>query len=240
MDKILLVDPKGRRYLVSKDKKQFSTNLGTINLTKIKKPGKYKTHIGREFIALKPSFSDLVEFCKRGPQAIILKDASYIISKTSIDKTSKIVDAGTGSGWLAAQLAHIAKNVTTYERRKEFIKIAERNFKLLELKNIKIKEKDIYKGISEKNLDLITLDLSEPWKIQNISKALKPGAWIAAYLPQTTQVQRFIQFIEKQPDLILDEITELIKRDWQVSEKVNRPKSQMIAHTAFLVFVRKL
>jgi tRNA (adenine57-N1/adenine58-N1)-methyltransferase len=239
MDKVLLIDPKGRKYLVSKDKKKFSTNLGMLDLTKIKKPGTYKTHTGSKFLALKPSFLDLLEFCKRGPQAVISKDAAYIITKTSINKNSKIVDAGTGSGWLAAQLATHAKTITTYEKRPEFAKIAKQNFKFLSLKNIKIKEKDIYQGITEKNLDLITLDLSEPWKV-NISKALKSGSWVCAYLPQTTQIQEFAKFINEQPDLILDEVTEIIKRDWQVSNNICRPKSQMIAHTAFLVFARKI
>ena len=240
MDNILLIDPRGKRYLVSKEKKQLSTNLGNLDLSKIKKPGFYKTHIGHEFLAIKPSFSDSLEFCKRGPQAVLIKDASYIISKTSIDPNSKVVDAGTGSGWLAAQLAKNSKEITTYEKRPEFIKIANQNFKFLGLKNIKIKEKDIYEGIDEKNLDLITLDLSEPWKVPNLTKVLKTGAWISAYLPQTTQVQEFVKFISGQPDLLLEEVTEIIKRDWQVSDRICRPKSKMIAHTAFLVFARKI
>ena len=83
-----------------------------------------------------------------------------------------------------------------YERQHEILflqnltsnKITKENIKFLDLKNIKIRKKNIYKGISEKNLDMITLDLKEPWNvIAPAHKALKRGAFLVIYTPQITQ-----------------------------------------------------
>ena len=50
------------------------------------------------------------------------KDIGMVIAYTGITKQSKCFDAGTGSGWLAVSLARVAKEVTSYEMRDEFMK----------------------------------------------------------------------------------------------------------------------
>jgi tRNA (adenine57-N1/adenine58-N1)-methyltransferase len=55
----------------------------------------------------------------------------------------------------------------------------------LELKNLKVKKKSIYEGIEEKEVDIITLDLPEPWlAVGPAEAALKVGGFIVSYLPQ--------------------------------------------------------
>ena len=175
---------------------------------------------------------------KRGPAIVRNKDIGLIITETGINKNSLAVDAGAGTGYLAAYLANICKKVVTYENRKEFFKIASNNFKFLKLKNIKIKQKDIYKGISEKNLDLITLDLMEPWKVLKYApKSLKLGGFLVCYLPTINQVDKLIKNIKEQ--FMLVKTSELIERKWETNNMI-RPESRMIGHTGFLVFVRKV
>ena len=180
---------------------------------------------------------DRLKDFKRGPAIILEKDAGLIIASTGINKDSNVVDAGTGSGFLAAYFANICNKVTTYENRKEFYEIAKRN--LRDFKNVKIKFKDIYKGISEKKLDLITLDLKEPWKVlKHAQKTLNKNGFLVAYLPTINQVEILAREIKKYKFRII-KVTEVLEREWHVDDKI-RPKSQMIAHTAFLVFARKL
>lgn len=190
----------------------------------------------------KEKFTDLFKKAKRGPQVILLKDAALIAAYSGLESGCKVVDAGTGSGWLAAYLAKITApkgEVITYERRKEFVKLAKQNFKLFKLKNIKIKNKDIYDGISEKNLDLITLDLQEPWKvISSAEKALKSGGYLVVYSPQITQVIEFVNAL-KNSKFKVEKIIEVLERHWKVDGKIARPEFQMLGHTGFLTFARK-
>ncbi len=103
---------------------------------------------------MKMKLLDFLRKARRGPAIILGKDFGAIVANTGVGSGWKVVDAGTGSGWLAMQLANIvgpAGKVTTYEQRKEFAKIAKENFAKAGFENIKLKVKDIYKGISEKN-----------------------------------------------------------------------------------------
>ncbi len=180
---------------------------------------------------------DKIKKFKRGPAIILPKDIGLIITLTGINKDSVVVDAGTGSGFLAAYLANICKKVITYENRREFYEIAKNN--LSDFKNIKLKFKDIYRGIQERNIDLITLDLKEPWKVLKYAKkSLKSDGFIFSYLPTINQIEILLKEIKKH-NFRLIKVTELLEREWETEERI-RPKSQMIAHTGFLVFIRKL
>jgi len=153
------------------------------------------------------------------------------------------VDAGTGSGWLAMQLANVVGDsgkVITYENRKEFVQLAKKNFNNFNFKNIEIKNKDITKGIFERNVDLITLDLQESWKaVKHAAKALKKGGFLAVYCPQITQAIRVVKEIKK-TKLALLKVIEATERPWKIEDKVARPEHSFLSFTAFLVFARKL
>ncbi len=50
---------------------------------------------------------DFLRKAKRGPQIIPPKDFGMIVAETGCGKDWKVVDAGTGSGFLAMMLANI-------------------------------------------------------------------------------------------------------------------------------------
>ncbi len=233
----LLIDSNRNYYLVDEKKKTFSTKYGEIKLSAKNKP--LKSHLGYNFYQITPKFHDLLNKCKRGPQAVLLKDAAIIAAFTGINSSDLVVDAGTGSGWLAAFLAKqiYPSKLITYEKNEQFIKIAKENFKLLGVNNIKIKNKDVYTNLSEKEIDLLTLDLPEPWKV-NISQ-IKNGGYAVAYLPQMTQVIKFVSYAE-QNKFIIEHVFESQLREWKVSDRIARPEFQQLGHTAFLVFARKI
>jgi tRNA (adenine57-N1/adenine58-N1)-methyltransferase len=181
----------------------------------------------------------LLRKLKRGPQVVLPKDIGMIIAFTGVGKTSKVVDAGTGSGWLAISLANIAKSVVTYERREEFAELAKNNVERSGLKNVKIRMKDIFEGIDEKNIDLITLDLADSEKVLEYAhKALKAGGFVAGYLPHAEQVSRFVKECERIG--FVDAFTiECIVREMLVRDQGFRPENVGLTHTAYLVFARK-
>ena len=213
--------------------------IAELIIDTLKKNGKVKTNTGKEAIILDATFSDSYSRIKRGPQIIPLKDIGLIISETGIGKKSKVLDAGTGSGALACMLANISKEAVSYEKREDFFQIAQKNKEMLELKNLKIKNKDVYDCIEEKNLDVIILDLPEPWlAVGNAKKALKTGGFLVSYSPTLPQSSDFISEILKQ-DFHYIKTCEIIEREWELDGRKIRPKSQAIGHSGFISFCRK-
>src|SRR3989344_1156962 len=147
-------------------KGDLHTQHGLLKEADLKKAkGLITSNIGKEFKVLEPHFTDLIKKATRGPQIITNKDIGLILTETGLNKTSIVLESGTGSGFLTCHLAKIVKKVITYERRDDFQKIAKDNGALLGFKNITFKLKDIYEGIEEKNIDTIVLDLPEPWRV---------------------------------------------------------------------------
>ncbi|MBI2208234.1 tRNA (adenine-N1)-methyltransferase [Candidatus Woesearchaeota archaeon] len=238
----VLINKFGKRFLVKDTSKDMHTQFGYFNKKDLKaKSGKIKTNTGKEFTIFNPFFIDLYKKIKRNAQIIPLKDIGLIVSETGVNNKSKVVDAGAGSGALACFLANIAKEVTTYEIRGDFIEIVKNNIKFLNLKNVKIKNKNIYDGIDEKNVDLVVLDLPEPWKaLESAEKSLKAGGFLASYSPTMPQVMDFVDAIRKNDNFAYLKTSEIIEREWEVEERKVRPRSQAIGHSGFLSFARRI
>ena len=239
--KLLIKKEETKNYYLCDADKDFHTTDGFIKKSDLKKTGIVKTNKGKEFYVLDASFIDVYRKIKRGPQIITSKDIGLIVSETGINKNSFVVDAGTGSGALACFLANITKKVVSYETRDDFIKIAEENKKRLGLNNLIIKKGDVYKKIDEKNVDLIVLDLEEPWKaIKNAYKALKTGGFLVVYTPQITQANKVVNLILKDENFVYLKTSELIERKWRIKGEVSRPSFEGLGHTGFVSFFRRV
>lgn len=241
--KILIADD-GKKFYVRSVNEDFHTQFGFIGksiLAKAAAGDAVKTNTGKVLFVFEPSFIDAYNRIKRAPQIIPRKDVAAIVAETGIGKNSVVVDAGTGSGALALFLANIAKKVFTYEVREDFAKVAAENIRLLQMKNLVLKNKSVYEGIDEKNVDVVTLDLPEPWKaVEHAAKALKVGGFIVSYSPTTPQVSDFVAVAAKNKGLVHLKTIEIIEREWEFNDRVVRPLSQQIGHSGFLTFVRKI
>ncbi len=175
---------------------------------------------------------------RRGPQVILPKDIGMIIAYSGISKQSVCVDAGTGSGWLAVSLARLCKKVYSYDVRQDFIDIAEKNRVALGLDNLELINKDVTKGIAQRDVDLVVLDMPSSEKaLSSARKALRPEGTVVGYLPHTEQVSRFAAKLSKLGFTDVYAI-ETIVRDMLVREEGTRPSTKGIWHTAYLVFAR--
>ena len=95
--------------------------------------------------------------------------------------------------------------------REDFFNIVKYNVEFLGFKNVKLKNKDIKEGVDEKNLDLITLDLPDPWNVIDIAaEALASGGFIVSYSPTIPQVMDFISAVKQNKKLIFTKTVELI------------------------------
>ena len=238
-----VVVSKERIYYVSDISKDFNTNEGVIKKADLKKKDGsiVKTNQDKEFVIFSSSFIDDFQRINRLAQIITPKDIGAIIAFTGLNKSSKVLDAGSGSGALAIFLATIAKNVVTYDINDEYIKLVKENVKKMNIKNITVKKGDIYREIKEKYIDVITLDVPAPWNaIKTVDKVLKIGGFLVSYSPTVLQVSDFVNQISHNPNFLYLKTIELLKRDWKIEGRIARPHTQMLGHTGFLTFVRKI
>jgi tRNA (adenine57-N1/adenine58-N1)-methyltransferase len=239
----VLFDESGKRVEIDLSKQKVNTYLGIVNVNDIKKAkhGDIVTSsAGKKIIVLEAGFVDKFENIKRGPQIITLKDAGIISAFTGISSGYKVVEAGSGSGALTSYLANLVKPdgvIYSYEKRKDFLKIAKENVKMFGLsKYVKFKNKSTHDGISENNVDVIIFDMPDPWNsIKNAEKALKTGGFLVCYLPNLSQVEELLE-AAKETSLKKVKIAKAIMKE--ANEKMKfKPK---IKRNSYLVFLRKL
>jgi tRNA (adenine57-N1/adenine58-N1)-methyltransferase len=186
---------------------------------------------------------DVFNKLQRGPQIITLKDAGIISAFTGISSGDLVVDAGSGSGFLAIYMGNLVRpegKVISYERRRDFARLAKSNVLKAGLeKYVEIKNRDIYRGIAEKNVDVITLDLPEPWHaVRHAKKALKDGGFLVSYVPTVEQVRQFVERCWK-TGLKHEKTVECTVREMVLHERGTRPQIKGLMHTGYITFIRK-
>ena len=245
------VEDLGREVTVAKEKTyyiydtshDFHTDRGIVAKKDLaKKDGSVvKTNSGKQLSIFSPSYIDWFGKISRLPQTIPLKDIGLVIAETGIDKSSVVVDAGSGSGGAALFLAHLVKHVHTYEIRKEHADVVRENIEMLGVKNVTLKEKDVCKGIDVKNADLVLLDLPSPWDaVKAAQKALKIGGFLVSYSPMIPQVVDFVEAVSKNASFIVLKTVNVKEEYWEVQGRKVRPKSRSDIHSGFLTFARKI
>lgn len=243
---LVLLLSKRSSYLVAIGSKKLHTKDGIIDLSKLKKKrigGKIKTHLGKGFSIVKPNIVEILKKkVKRLPQIIMPKDIALILAYTGVEPGGLLVDAGTGSGFLSIFMANYIKpgKVVTYENNKRFVDTAKQNIKNSGLsKFIRLKQRDITKGIAEKKVDLITLDMKGAEKVvKHAYKALKPGGYLVVYSPYIGQAFAVSKEMKKKGFCYIKTVENIV-REWQ-AEKYIRPKTIGLMHTGFLTFARKV
>jgi tRNA (adenine57-N1/adenine58-N1)-methyltransferase len=248
-DRVLLVDRRGKRYLVTVSDREFHTDLGILKLGELigKDYGSsIASHKGEEFRVIKPDINDIIAKMRRGPQIVHPKDAGMIIAYAGISPGDTVIEAGVGSGALTLFLANIvgpSGRIISYEVREDHAEIARKNIELAGFSDrVTIKLKDIYEGIDEEYADHIVLDLPQPENVlPHAVEVLRPGGYFVAYTPCANQVHRFFQaFQEYREYFCRPRIVEVLVREQEVKKECMRPKTTMLAHTGYLTFIRKL
>ena len=186
-------------------------------------------------------FPSLLRKLKRGgPAVTVPKDAGMVIAYSGIGKNSRVLELGSGSGFMTIQMANIAKEVVTYEKRKEFQELAMHNVEKAGMDNVTFKLKDVHEGIDEQDgsWDLVYCDIPDADKAVEMShKALRKNGFMAAHCLQSEQAKALHLAAEK----IFSEVftTEALVREYEVREFGFRPKNFGVQYTAFMVFARK-
>ena len=167
------------------------------------------------------------------------KDIGIVLAKTGVNKDSRVVDAGGGSGSMCLSFANVCKDVYVYEINPEHYDVIQKNVQAFGVENLHLKQENVYNEIQEKNVDIINLDLPEPWQVtKHAEEALVDGGFLVVYLPNLGQVKKFIDSCKGTRIRVLETL-ELLERKWKIQEKIMRPEFEMLGHTGFLTFCRK-
>ena len=245
----MLIDRKGRRYLLTLDEKDvFHTHVGTLPHKEIigqQQGGWYQTSRGQRLLAIKPTLADFVLEMPRRTQVIYPKDLGNILILADVFPGATVVEAGLGSGGLTATLLRAvggAGKVITYEVREDLVARATENIRSLvpDLSNHTLRHCDIYKGIQEREVDRIVLDVPEPWHVvPSAAQVLTMGGILLSFLPTVLQVHQLVMALSGDLRFQLIEMVEVLLRPWSVTQRSVRPAHRMVAHTGFITTARR-
>jgi tRNA (adenine57-N1/adenine58-N1)-methyltransferase catalytic subunit len=187
---------------------------------------------------------DKLQGLHRNAQIILPRDAAQILMYCSIEPGQTVLEAGIGSGSLTIALASAIGStgkVISYDIREEFVEHAMKNLKQAGLeKRVTTKLKDVTAGIDETDLDAVILDIPNPWvAVPHAWKALKVGGYLCTYSPLISQVEQTVRTIEGL-GFIETKTYENIQREMVVSSHGTRPSFDMLGHTGYLTFARKV
>jgi len=243
---VFLVSEDNKRHWVKVSYEMIKiSSLGTIDGSKFRDADDGSTIkvAGTEFTVFRPGTADLMASLERGAQIIISKDAASIIMNCDIKCGDKVMEVGAGSGALTTALIKAVAphgSVHTVELREEFALRALKNIKRTGLdKHWSHQIGDAKTAEVSMRADALVMDMPDPWiAIENLSKNLRPGGRICAYVPNMNQLESMVTALR---DLNFFDVraTELIEREIEVHRGGVRPSFQMLGHTGYLIFGRK-
>jgi tRNA (adenine57-N1/adenine58-N1)-methyltransferase catalytic subunit len=249
-ERILLVDDRGRRFLVrlqTGGSFHFHGGILPHDLVLGSEEGtEVRSTMGAPLLCLRPTYADFVLKMPRGAQVVYPKDTGAILVYADIAPGSRVLEAGTGSGALTMALVRAVGpegRVVSYEQREDFHDHAAANIEMflgklpewLDLRLGTVSEA----ATTGEEFDRTVLDLPEPWAVLDaVLKVLRPGGILCVFLPTTNQVQQASLAMQAAGFLQVQTI-EVLVRTWHVTERSVRPDHRMVGHTGFLTVGRR-
>ena len=243
-DPALLLDRKSRRYmLVLTEGRTFHSHIGRLahdDLIGRTVGGWFRTDKGHTLLAVRPTLGDFVREMPRGPQIIYPKDLGNIINLADVFPGATVVEGGLGSGALTTALLRAVGprgRVITYEVDESVVPKALRNVETFipDPSNLTITIADVYRGIEEREVDRVVLDVPEPWEaVKTVGDALVMGGVLLSFVPTILQVHQLVLALEQDTRFQLVQTVETLLRSWHVTQRSVRPDHRMVAHSGFL------
>ncbi|MFM7684919.1 MAG: tRNA (adenine-N1)-methyltransferase [Actinomycetota bacterium] len=247
-DKVLMLDNKQRRYLMTlADGGEFHTHAGFVPHADIvgrPEGSVVKSTKGATYIALRPTLEDFVLEMPRGAQVIYPKDLAPICMLADIGPGMKVLESGIGSGALSMTMLRWGAEIIGYEIREDFLNRARANVRSFlgeeVLDRYHLHLRDCYEGIDERDLDRVVLDLPEPWRVvPHAMQSLRAGGILVAYTPSITQAAQTREAMATRA-WSGTRTLEVLHRGWHIEGAAVRPDHRMVAHTGFLTVGRFL
>ncbi|MBI9000445.1 tRNA (adenine-N1)-methyltransferase [Corynebacterium sp. CCM 9185] len=253
-DRVQLTDAKRRHFtIVLKEGQSFFTHKGGIAHDDI--IGQHEGTVvessqGGLYLCFRHLMVDHVLSMPRGAAVIYPKDSAQILIEGDIFPGARVLEAGAGSGALSMTLLRAigeSGELISYEIRQDHLNYAEANVdeffggrpsnwspRLGDLKEVTVD--DIGSPV-----DRIILDMLEPWEcLDAVRGLLLPGGVFMTYVATVPQLMKVMEGIRELGCFTEPRAWESLVREWKVEGLATRPEHRMNAHTAFLVWARRL
>ncbi len=245
--RVLLVDSVGKKFSLKAAGQMLEVRgLGVVDGKALLAAGYGdKMRIGgNEFVILRPSVKDVIGLIERRAQVIMPKDSFAIPMQLDIGCGGRVIEGGVGSGALTVVLLKAVGptgKVHSYDNREDFAEIARRNVSLTGSEAAwELTIGDLCTVKLESEMDAAFLDIPNPWDaLGNVLSALRIGGHVGCYVPNANQLESAVR---KMKELGLSEIVSLetLQREMVVHEGGVRPSFDMLGHTGYLSFGRKM
>ena len=244
----LVIDPAGKRHLVClSEAETLHHHQGAVkHADVIAQPDgtRVRSSQGRWFTVVRPRLLDAVLAMPRKSGIVYPKDAAHLVAWADIGPGQRVLESGVGSGALTLQLLRAvgdAGQVIGYELRSDFIELALSNVHTFSGRsgNVLFRERNIYEGIVDQDLDRVVLDVPEPWRVlPHLPQVLRQSGWLAAYTPSIIQASQFVEAVRATGRFAEIETNEVLLRGWHVQGLAVRPDHEMVGHTGFVSVAR--
>lgn len=253
-DRVQLTDAKRRHYtVILKEGGQFHSHKGIINhddIVGMDEGSVIESTLGSSFLLFRHLMVDHVLSMPRGAAVIYPKDAAQILVEGDIFMGARVLEAGAGSGALSMSLLRAVGpegHVYSYEIRDDHLEYAVDNVeeyfgsrpewwspRLGDLGDVTAEDLG-------GPVDRIILDMLEPWEnLETVRDLLIPGGVFITYVATVPQLMKVMEGIRELQCFTEPKAWESLVREWKVEGLATRPEHRMNAHTAFLIWTRRL
>jgi tRNA (adenine57-N1/adenine58-N1)-methyltransferase len=233
---------------------RLETDLGVLDIPVEVEPGEtLETHLGTEFRVRALRGPDLFNHFERTGAPMMPRDIGLIVGHTGVAAGDRVLDAGTGTGVLAAYLARAGASVVTYEQDSEFADVARENMALAgvvgaesgdeaesvpEPGSAAVRAGDVLDAAEDlPEFDLVTLDTADaPAVVEHAPDLLVSGGFLAVYSPFVEDSRAVVESARDAGLAV--ETYETIQREMDFDERGTRPSTAGVGHTGYLVFGR--
>ena len=240
-DRRVLVVRGSREFLLAPGDTQ-ETDLGVLELPEDVESGTVvETHLGEAFEVRRLRGPDLFDHFERTGAPMMPRDIGLVVGHTGVAAGDRALDAGTGTGVLAAYLGRLGVEVTTYERDPEFADVARANMSTAGVAElVDVRTGDLTEAIDDLDggFDLLTLDTEDaPTVVEHADELLAPGGFVAVYSPFVESARATVE-AAREAGLADIEALETIQREMDFDDRGSRPSTAGVGHTGYLVFAR--
>ncbi|WP_306056469.1 methyltransferase domain-containing protein [Natronococcus wangiae] len=231
-----------REYLVEPGE-EMGTDLGVLEVPEDVEPGQtLETHLGNEFRVRRLRGPDLFHHFERTGAPMVPRDVGLVIGETGVSRGDRVLDAGTGTGVLAASMARAGASVVTYERDPDFADVARENMKLGGVGDaVDVRTGDLtdeIETLEASSFDVATLDTGDaPSVVAHVHELLVEGGFVAVYSP-FVESTREVAETAREAGLSNVRTRETIQREMEFDDRGSRPSTAPVGHTGYLTIAR--
>jgi len=237
----LLFAHEDREYLLEPGER-FESDLGILEVPEDVSHGDIvETHLGNAFTARRLRGPDLFHHFERTGAPMLPRDVGLVIGHTGVGTGDEILDAGTGTGVLAASMARAGASVTTYERDEAFAAVARENMALANVADrVDVRIGDVTEDLPTLGrFDVVTLDTEDaPCVVEHAPNLVVDGGFVAVYSPFVEDTREVVDAAET-VGLTDIETLETIQREMDFDDRGSRPSTAGVGHTGYLTFARR-